>query len=311
MSDRRELPVPEGLDGLRVDAALARMFGLSRTAAAAVAEDGLVALDGVVRGKSDRVIGGSWMEVDLPERADAPAIPPPVAVEGMRLVFQDDHVVVIDKPPGVAAHPSPGWEGTTVVQGLAAAGITVATSGPAERAGIVHRLDVGTSGLMVVAKTEQAYSSLKRQFRERTVGKRYRTVVQGLLDPLRGTVDAPIDRHPGASFKFAVVAGGKPSVTHYETVEALRATSLVDIELETGRTHQIRVHMAALRHPVVGDVQYGADPTLAARLDLRRQWLHAGQLTFEHPATGDRVELSSENPPDLAAALATLRAESA
>jgi 23S rRNA pseudouridine1911/1915/1917 synthase len=228
----------------------------------------------------------------------------------MTVVLEDDAIVVVDKPPGVASHPSPGWEGPTVVQGLAGAGVRVSTSGAAERQGIVHRLDVGTSGLMVVAKSEHAYSSLKRQFRERTVAKRYRTVVQGLLDPLRGTVDAPIDRHPGAPFKFAVVAGGKPSITHYETLEALRAASLVDVDLETGRTHQIRVHMAALRHPVVGDVQYGADPTLAARLDLRRQWLHAAHLELEHPDTGDRIVLDSPDPPDLAAALEQLREES-
>jgi len=215
--------------------------------------------------------------------------------------------VVVDKPPGVAAHPSPGWDGPTVVQGLAAAGITVATSGAAERAGIVHRLDVGTSGLMVVAKSEPAYSSLKEQFRSRTVDKRYRAVVQGRLDPLRGTVDAPIDRHPGADWKFAVVAGGKPSVTHYDTLEAFRAASLVDVELETGRTHQIRVHLSALRHPLVGDTQYGADPTLAARLGLGRPWLHARQLCFDHPADGRRVTLDSEDPPDLAAVLQTLR----
>ena len=226
----------------------------------------------------------------------------------MAIVFEDDDVAVVDKPPGVAAHPSPGWEGPTVVQGLAAAGLRISTSGPAERQGIVHRLDVGTSGLMAVAKSERAYSSLKDQFRYRTVEKRYRTVVQGLLDPLRGTIDAPIDRHPGAPFKFAVVAGGKDSVTHYDTAEAVRGASLVDVQLETGRTHQIRVHMAAMRHPVVGDVQYGADPTLAERVSLRRQWLHAASLAFDHPADGRRVALTSEDPPDLAAALEVLRA---
>ncbi len=310
LGERRELPVPEGLDGLRVDAALARMFGLSRAAAAAVAEAGDVTVDGVVRGKSDRLSGGSWLEVRLPAPPGAPEPPPPLQVEGMEVVLEDDAIVVIDKPPGVAAHPSPGWEGPTVVQGLAGAGVRVSTSGAAERQGVVHRLDVGTSGLMVVAKSEHAYSSLKRQFRERTVVKRYRTVVQGLLDPLRGTIDAPIDRHPGAPFKFAVVAGGKPSVTHYDTLEALRAASLVSVDLETGRTHQIRVHRAALRHPVVGDVQYGADPTLAQRLHLRRQWLHAAHLEIEHPDTGDRVVLDSPDPPDLAAALEQLREES-
>jgi 23S rRNA pseudouridine1911/1915/1917 synthase len=221
----------------------------------------------------------------------------------LRVVHDDDDLVVVDKPPGVAAHPSPGWDGPTVTQGLAGAGFRVSTSGAAERQGVVHRLDVGTSGLMVVAKSESAYTALKTAFRERTVDKRYRALVQGHPDPLRGTIDAPIDRHPSGAYKFAVVAGGKASVTHYDTIEAFRAASLLDISLETGRTHQIRVHMAALRHPCVGDTQYGADPTLAARLGLTRQWLHAWRLAFEHPADGRQVEFESPDAPDLAAAL--------
>jgi 23S rRNA pseudouridine1911/1915/1917 synthase len=188
-------------------------------------------------------------------------------------------------------------------------GQTVATSGAAERQGIVHRLDVGTSGLMVVAKSERAYRILKRAFKVRTVEKRYHAVVQGQLDPLRGTVDAPIDRHPHHDYKFAVVSGGKPSVTHYDTLEAFPAASLVDVRLETGRTHQIRVHFSALRHPCAGDLTYGADPTLAKRLGLSRQWLHAHELAFDHPGSGDRVRFVSEYPADLAHALAVLRGE--
>jgi len=306
----RSMAVPEGLEGLRVDAALARLFGLSRTAAAELASGGGVTLDGTTAGKSDRVRAGAWLEVTIPGRPDAPAIAPPIAVDGMRLVFEDDDVVVVDKPPGVASHPSPGWDGPTVVQGLLSAGVRVSTSGAAERQGVVHRLDVGTSGLMAVAKSEPAYSDLKRQFRERTVDKRYRALAQGVLDPLRGTVDAPIDRHPQHEWRFAVVAGGKPSVTHYDTVEVLRATSLLDVRLETGRTHQIRVHLSALRHPIAGDTQYGADPTIAARLGLGRQWLHAYALAFDHPRTGRRVSLQIEDAPDLAAALTVVRAES-
>jgi 23S rRNA pseudouridine1911/1915/1917 synthase len=162
---------------------------------------------------------------------------------------------------------------------------------------------------MVVAKSERAYTVLKRAFKERTVDKIYHALVQGHPDPLQGTVDAPIERHPTADYKWAVVAGGKPSVTHYETLEAHRAASLLEIRLETGRTHQIRVHMAALRHPCVGDLTYGADPTLAARLGLQRQWLHAVRLGFDHPDTGQRLELTSDYPDDLAAALERLRAE--
>jgi 23S rRNA pseudouridine1911/1915/1917 synthase len=227
----------------------------------------------------------------------------------LRVVHSDDDIVVVDKPGGVAAHPSPGWTGPTVVAGLAAMGHRIATSGAPERQGVVHRLDVGTTGLMVVAKSEYAYSVLKRAFRDRTVDKGYHAVVQGHLDPLRGTVDAPIDRHPTHDYKWAVVSGGKPSVTHYDTLEAFPAASLVDVRLETGRTHQIRVHFAALRHPCVGDLTYGADPTLAARLGLDRQWLHARELSFVHPATGEEVRFVSDYPDDLAYALDRLRDE--
>ena len=307
MPDVRSLPVPEGLDGLRLDAAVARLFGISRTAAAGLVAAGDASLDGVVAAKSDRVTSGAWLEVTLPGE-DRPA-PPPEPVEGMTVLWDDDDVLVVDKPVGVAAHPSPGWEGTTVVGGLAAAGYRGATSGAAARQGVVHRLDVGTSGCMAVAKSERAYSDLKRQFRERTVDKRYRAVVQGHPDPLRGTVDAPIDRHPRHPVRFAVVADGRPSVTHYETVEAFRAASLLDVHLETGRTHQIRVHMSALRHPCVGDTLYGADPTLSSRLGLTRQWLHAAALAFDHPSDGRRVEVESEPPEDLQHALQVLREE--
>jgi 23S rRNA pseudouridine1911/1915/1917 synthase len=214
--------------------------------------------------------------------------------------------VVVDKPVGVAVHPSPGWTGPTVVGGLAAAGYRISTSGAAERQGVVHRLDVGTSGVMVVAKSEIAYTLLKRQFRDRTVDKVYHAVVQGHPDPSRGTIDAPIDRHPVHDYRWAVVAGGKPSVTHYETIEAFPAASLLEVQLETGRTHQIRVHMSAVHHPCVADLTYGADPALTSRLGLTRQWLHAVRLEFEHPGTGERVTYESDYPEDLHHALDVL-----
>jgi 23S rRNA pseudouridine1911/1915/1917 synthase len=303
----RELAVPEGLDGERLDAALARMFGLSRSRAAELIGDGLVLLDGRPAAKSDRVLAGAPLQVTLPPPRPAE---PPRLVEGLAVLYEDDDIIVVDKPRGVAAHPTPGWTGPTVIGGLLAAGHTVATSGAAERQGIVHRLDANTTGTMVVAKSEPAYSALKRAFRERTVDKRYHALVQGHPDPLRGTVDAPIGRHPSGDGRFAVVSDGRPSVTHYDTMEAFRAASLVGVDLETGRTHQIRVHMAAIRHPVVGDLLYGADPVLAARLGLTRQWLHAVSLAFAHPADGRPVKFTSPYPPDLAHALDVLRAES-
>jgi 23S rRNA pseudouridine1911/1915/1917 synthase len=306
VSAQRSLPVPDGLDGMRLDQAVSRLFGLSRSAAATLVEAGDALVDGIPRPKSDKVTAGSWLEVTLPAPATGPAV---VAepVHGLTIVYSDDDIAVVDKPVGVAAHPSPGWTGPTVVGGLAAMGQNVATSGAAERQGVVHRLDVGTSGLMVVAKSELAYSALKRAFKEREVDKRYHAVVQGHMDPLRGTIDAPIDRHPTADYRYAVMSGGKPSVTHYDTLEAFRAASLVDVKLETGRTHQIRVHFAALRHPCVGDLTYGADPTLAARLRLSRQWLHARELGFLHPRTQDEVRFVSDYPDDLEYALDVLR----
>jgi len=305
VSETRALPVPDGLAGERVDAALAKLLGFSRTFAAEVAASGGVTVDGRTVGKSDRLEAGAWLDVTWSPR-EAPAVVA-VDVPGMGVVHDDDEIVVVDKPVGVAAHPSVGWTGPTVLGGLAAAGFTVSTSGASERAGIVHRLDVGTSGLMVVAKTERAYTLLKQAFRERTVEKIYNAVVQGHPDPLTGTIDAPIGRHPSSDWKFAVVVDGKPSVTHYETVEAFPSASLLEVHLETGRTHQIRVHMAAQRHPCVGDATYGADPTLSATLGLTRQWLHAVQLGFRHPGTGEPVVYRSTYPTDLQHALDVLR----
>ena len=304
MPDVRSLSVPEGLEGERVDAALARLFGLSRTKAADLATSGAVTVDQRAVGKSDRVCAGAWLEVSLPEprASNGPAL---VAdpVPGMAVIYDDDDLVVVDKPVGVAAHPSVGWTGPTVIGGLAAAGYRISTSGAAERQGVVHRLDVGTSGLMVVAKSEHAYTALKRAFKERTVDKTYNALVQGLPDPTQGTIDAPIGRHPTHDYKFAVMASGKASITHYQVIEAFRSASLVEVHLETGRTHQIRVHFSALHHPCAGDLTYGADPVLAKTLGLERQWLHAVGLGFRHPGTGERVDFQSAYPEDLQTAL--------
>ena len=304
----RRVPVPDGLDGERLDAALARMFGFSRNQAQELVGNGAVLIDGSPAAKSDRVRAGAWLDVTLPPPA-VPLAARPEPVPGLSVVYEDADIVVVDKPVGVAAHPTPGWTGPTVLQGLLAAGHTVATSGAAERQGIVHRLDAGTTGVMVVAKSESAYSMLKQAFRDRAVDKRYHALVQGHPDPLRGTIDAPIGRHPSGDGRFAIVSDGRSSVTHYDTLEAFRAASLLDVQLETGRTHQIRVHMAAVRHPCVGDRLYGADPVLARRLGVSRQWLHAVQLSFAHPADGRRVQFVSPYPADLSHALDILRAE--
>ncbi len=304
MSDTRYLPVPDALIGERADVAVARMLGMSRTKAAELLDAGGVSLEGHTVGRSDTVRDGI-LAVDLPQpRA---AMPEPTIPGGLTVVYEDSDLAVIDKPIGVAAHPSPGWEGPTVTGALADAGMTLAAEGAAERQGIVHRLDVGTSGLMVVAKTGPAYSALKRAFKERTIEKVYHAIAQGHVEPTQGTIDAPIGRHPSSDYKFAVVEGGRPSITHYEVLEMFPSASLVEVHLETGRTHQIRVHMTAMRHPLVGDLTYGADPVQAKKLGLTRQWLHAKELAFEHPTRGDQLRVVSEYPADLAAALAQLR----
>jgi 23S rRNA pseudouridine1911/1915/1917 synthase len=304
--ENRSMPIPEGLAGMRVDAGLARLLGVSRTAAAALAEQGAVDIDGAPAGKSDRMSAGGWLDVRLPDEP-ARVTNRAETVEGMTVLYADDDIVAVDKPPGVAAHAGVGWSGPTVLGGLAAAGFRISTSGIHERQGIVQRLDVGTSGVMVVAISERAYTALKRAFKQRAVDKRYHALVQGHPDPSSGTIDAPIGRHRGHDWKFAVTRQGRHSVTHYDTIEAFRAASLLDIHLETGRTHQIRVHFAALHHPCCGDLTYGADPTLATKLGLQRQWLHARSLAFAHPADGRRIEITSPYPPDLQHALDVLR----
>lgn len=297
--------IPESAAGQRLDAVVANLTGASRSTAAAWCTSGYVTVNGAAVQKSARAVAGSQITVVVPDEPDPLEI---VAepVEGMGILLDDDDFVVIDKPVGVAAHPSPGWVGPTVVGALAGAGYRISTSGAPERVGIVHRLDVGTSGAMVVAKSEQAYAVLKQAFRDRTVDKQYHALVQGLPDPLEGTIDAPIGRHPAHDWKFAVMEDGRPSVTHYSVEEAFGKASLVKVRLETGRTHQIRVHFSALRHPCAGDLTYGADPRLAAELGLTRQWLHASMLSFEHPRTGERVVVESEFPMDLQYALDAL-----
>jgi 23S rRNA pseudouridine1911/1915/1917 synthase len=301
----KNLSIPEGLNQERVDAALSRLLGLSRNVIVGLIDAGEISKSGKVVGKSDRVITGDQLEILLPAaKGEAKLTATPI--DGLKVVFDDEYLIVINKPVGIAAHPSPGWKGATVVGAIFAAGYQLATSGAAERQGVVHRLDVGTSGLMVVAKNEIAYSHLKDQFRQRTVSKVYHALVQGHMDPTVGTIDAPIDRHPREDYRFAVVANGKPSITHYKTLEVFPAVTSLEIELETGRTHQIRVHFSALHHPLVGDLTYGADPTLATRLGVSRPWLHAKELGFTHPASGEQLSFTAEYPEDLTRSLQIL-----
>ncbi|MBU6163370.1 MAG: RluA family pseudouridine synthase [Actinomycetales bacterium] len=307
--EHRSVEVTDELNGERADIAISKLLEVSRSAAADLLNAGRVRLGKTQLSKSDRVIAGKRIDVKLPEVID-PLDFTRVTSESIQVVYEDDDVVVVDKPVGTAAHPSPGWQGPTVLGDLISLGCRISTSGSEERKGIVQRLDVGTSGLMVVAKNEDAYLNLKDQFRLRKVEKVYHALVQGHMDPPEGTIDAPIGRHPREDYRFAVVADGKPSITHFELIEYLAGTSLLRIELETGRTHQIRVHFNALRHPLVGDLAYGADPVLADRLELRRPWLHAMELAFLQPTSGKRIALSSPYPEDLKRALSILTATS-
>jgi len=271
--EARTLSVPEGVAGERIDSALTRVLGLSRTAIVKLLEDGDITTSGRAMAKSERVTSGQVIDVLMPEPLNQDPIPlTPLA--GLHVVYDDEHIVVIDKPVGCAAHPSPGWMGPTVVGALMAAGYTISTSGPAERAGIVHRLDVGTSGLMIVAKTDIAYTRLKDAFRNHEVEKTYHALVQGHMDPSSGTIDAPIDRHPKEDHRFAVIAEGKESITHYEVI--------------------------------VGDTTYGADPVLGKSLAMSRPWLHALELRFKHPVSSEELVLNAPYAPDLQACLALL-----
>jgi 23S rRNA pseudouridine1911/1915/1917 synthase len=306
VTEDRLIQVPEGIAGTRADAGIARLLGMSRSAVADLIEAGLVQQNSQVISKSDSLIQDAWLNITLP----APKAPLALVAElvpDLKVVYQDEDIVVVDKPAGVAAHPSVGWDGPSVGGALLAMGIEMSTSGVAERQGIVSRLDVGTSGLMVLTKTEIAYSRMKQAFRDRVVDKTYHALVQGHPDPSSGTIDAPIARHPKHEYKFTVAQDGKPSVTHYKTLEAFVAASLLEIELETGRTHQIRVHFSSFKHPLVGDTLYGCDPKLAAKLGMERQWLHAMKLGFIHPTKGEYVLFESSYPKDLEESLALLR----
>ena len=298
--------IDSSLAGERVDTALARLLGVSRSAAADLCAQGDVKVLSKTLSKSDRVNLSDVLVVEPPEPTQ-PLRVIETPVDDLLIAYQDDDIVVVDKPAGVVAHPTVGFVGPTVAGALLARGIQLSTSGAQERQGIVQRLDVGTSGLMMLAKSELAYSRLKQAFRDREVHKIYHAIIQGHPDPHEGTFDAPIARHPKAEFKFAVVEGGKPSITHYKTLELFPALTLCEVNLETGRTHQIRVHFSAFKHPLLGDTMYGADPALAKKLGIARQWLHAKELGFSHPITGESIHLTSQYPPDLAEVLERLR----
>lgn len=303
---RHNFAIPDGISGDRADTVISSMLGMSRTKVQEALQSGFIKINGKSALPNTRVYTEDWVVADFSEVIREVQIVP-AKVENLSVIYEDNDIVVIDKPSGIASHPSLGWDGFDVLGALAERGVSIATSGASERQGIVQRLDVGTSGCMVVAKSEYAYSHLKDQFRKRSVSKTYHALVQGRLDPSEGSIDAPIARHPQHDYKFAVMAGGRDALTHYVTLEAMSYGSLVEVQLETGRTHQIRVHFSALKHPCIGDEMYGADPTLSQKLGLTHQWLHALRLEIIHPLTGEQLSFHSPYPDDLKKALETLR----
>lgn len=300
------LPVPEARVGERLDAGLAKMLGLSRTQVADLIDSGKVLVNGSVVDKATKLDITQLIEVDLASNEQVVEVKAEDVPE-LSVLFQDSDIVVVDKPAGVVSHPSLGFEGPSVPGVLLARGIQLSTSGAQERQGIVQRLDVGTSGLMVLAKSERAYSVLKQAFRDRVVKKTYHALVQGHPDPAAGTIDTPIARSTKHDYKFTISQAGKRAITHYQTLELLPTAALLEVGLETGRTHQIRVHFSHFRHPLVGDMLYGADPKIAQKLKLDRQWLHAVALGFAHPISGEEMNFQSEYPADLAKSLEALR----
>jgi 23S rRNA pseudouridine1911/1915/1917 synthase len=295
---RIELIVPLGLAGSRLDSALARLLPeVSRSRLAKLIGEGRVQVDGAAAVPRRKVTGGERVEVVLEPRPEEAAFrPEPI---GLAVVHEDEDVLVLDKPAGLVVHPGAGnWSGTLLNALLHHS----SSASRLPRAGIVHRLDKQTSGLLVVARTEAAQLDLVRQLQARTVKRTYLAIARGRVAG-GGTIDRPIGRHPVKRTRMAVVAAGKPAVTHYRVRERFRAHTLLECDLETGRTHQIRVHLAAIGHPLEGDAEYGP----AGGRRLSRQALHAWRLAFRHPRTGEPLAFESKLPADFEALLEALR----
>ncbi|MPZ68234.1 MAG: RluA family pseudouridine synthase [Actinobacteria bacterium] len=288
--------------GERVDVVLAKRAGVTRTLAQRALKDGEVTVSGKMVRPSYRLEGGDRIEGEVPEpvfeRPEGEDIP--VAIR-----YEDDDVLVVSKPPGIVTHPGRGHEAGTLVNALLGLGMKLSGE-ESIRPGIVHRLDKDTSGLLVVAKTDAAAESLIAAIKGRSVERRYLALVRGAPSASSGTIEAPVGRHPVRRRQMAVVSGGKPSVTHYRVLGRTEEVTLLEVSLETGRTHQIRVHLAHLGLPVLGDATYGGRSELSARLGIPRTFLHAHHLAFPQPTTGARIEVTDPLPEDLATPLAPL-----
>jgi 23S rRNA pseudouridine1911/1915/1917 synthase len=296
---------PAASAGRRLDEVVAALAGVSRAAAARWVEDGRVLFAGRPRAKSHRLRGGEALAWEPPP--EAPAGPPAPEARQLVVRYEDERLLVVAKPAGLVVHPAPGHPAGTLVNALLGREGSLSSAGGEDRPGIVHRLDKDTSGLLLVAKDDATHLALVRELAAHRIERRYLALAQGHLPAKAGTVDAPIGRNPRDRKRMAVVPGGRPALTSWRVRERLPGTDLVEASLQTGRTHQIRVHLAHLRHPVAGDRAYGADPRLAASIGLDRPFLHAWRLAFDHPADGRRIELTEPLPDDLQAALERLR----
>jgi 23S rRNA pseudouridine1911/1915/1917 synthase len=298
--------VPRALDGQRLDRVVALVTGVSRAQAAALVDEGAVAVGGrPVTSRSHRVAEGDELDVDVPEAPERLDLGPDPTV-AVPVVYQDDHLVVVDKPAGLVVHPGAGQASGTLVNGLLARFPEMASVGQPDRPGIVHRLDKGTSGLMLVARSDEAYDALVAMLSARRVDRRYRALVWGTPASTTGLIDAPIGRSGRDRTRMAVTVAGKEARTRYEVLHGYRQPVEVTelrCRLETGRTHQIRVHLASIGHPVVGDARYGGE---RQSLPMERPFLHAEELGLDHPVTGDTLWFASVLPADLSAVLASL-----
>ncbi len=295
------VPVPDEDGGLRLDVFVAKSSQISRARAGALIDDGLVTVNGAPERKAYHVDAGDM--IDVGQRVTETPAPP----AGVEVVYEDDVLLVVNKPSGVVVHAAPGVREGTLVDALQAGGRTLATRAGEGRAGIVHRLDRDVSGLLIVAKTDEAHESLVQAMKARTIERRYVALVNGIPGTDRGKIDAPVGRNPKNRTRMAVVADGRPAVTWFGVRERFAGCALLDVRLETGRTHQIRTHLSSIGHPIVGDAAYGRDPGLARTLRCARPFLHAFRLAFSHPSTSEPVEFEIPLPDDLASVLLRLR----
>lgn len=313
-SEKQKCVIPAEMAGLRLDKALARLFpDYSRSRLKEWLLAGAITVEGGPKRPRDAVLGGELVEIEARADSEVRAAPEPLRLD---IVYEDDDLLVVDKPAGLVVHPGAGNPGGTLMNGLLHHAPQLEA---VPRAGIVHRIDKDTSGLLLIARTLPAHTALVRQLADRAISRNYLAVCNGVLTG-GGTINAPIARHPVDRKRMSVQQKGRPAVTHYTVLERLRAFTYVSVKLDTGRTHQIRVHFASRRHALAGDPVYGgrlalpkgaSEPLIDVLRRFKRQALHATRLVFEHPSSGEIIELEASPPADFEELLAVMRADAA